>query len=135
MMNLKRLFLCLAMLLLVSITGCRTIDVNLCVSVSPKSDTLPTCTTCVLTWGSNGTIVEGTVQTMTKNYTKASIVVDRGLPTALEIPITLMSNNQPFLDPVSPAPAQKPTTALLYLYYKYPGIVPLLRDSITVSIH
>jgi|HubBroStandDraft_2_1064218.scaffolds.fasta_scaffold631606_2 hypothetical protein len=130
MMNLKRLFLSLAMLLLVGITGCRTTDGKLCISVSPKGETFPTCTTCVLAWGPNATIVEGTVNNIIKSYAFARVQVDLGLSTALDSSINLMSNNQVFASPLTPTPVQMPKTAVLNLYWKYNTIY--VPDPVTI---
>lgn len=133
-MNLRRLLPRLALLPLLGIAGCSWLCSDQCLVMTPKGGTVPTCPGCTLTWGPNPTIAAGTVQLMVKNYTKATLMFDSGLPTAQETLIGMMSNNQAFSEPVTPPPGTRPTTVWLYLYYPYDNL--LLRDVIkTFTIH
>jgi hypothetical protein len=128
-MKIRRLIPRIAVLVVLGTAGCCHTQVQMSDRVIALDQTVPTCSSCTLTWSPNPTTAAGTVLSMPGTYTSASIMVDPNLLTAHEYPITVPTNNQWFSRLLTPVPRTKPSTAVLYLYYQYGNT--LLRHTVS----
>jgi len=115
----RNLWLAIGALLIIYLVGSR-----LRTAFSPYSGTVPTCSSCSVSWGPNPTIAVGTVNSMTRSYSTAEIRTDLTLPTEQRFPIGLPVNGSQFSTQLFPAPGTKPLTANLVLCWNYLGAHP-----------